>query len=257
MLRSAVRPVVVVTGVLALAWSSQAGLTAGLGRGHGVREPRSYTLRSGDTLSGIAARFGVSVERIASANGIDNIHRIYAGTRLSIPGESDTTAASGGIKSDGGKGDVKATTVRARSARFPALLQARPERLALEPTFDKWASAYGVPADLLKALAWMESGWQNSVVSSAQAVGVGQLTPATVDFVSGQLIGTPLDPRVPDQNIRMSARYIRYLMDQTGGDVRSTLAAYFQGLGSVRRGGILAVSRWYTDSILALRPLFA
>ena len=253
MLRSAVRPVVVVAGVLALAWSSQAGVTAGLGRGRGASGPQSYTLRSGDTLSGVAARFGVSIDRLASANNIGNIHRVYAGKRLSIPGASDAVTATGGTDD----ADSKAAAVRARNPRFPALLLAHPERLTLDPTFEKWANAYGVPADLMKALAWMESGWQNSVVSSAKAVGVGQLTPATVDFVSNQLLRVPLDPKVPEDNIRMSARYVRYLMDQTGGDVRSTLAAYFQGLGSVRRGGILAVSKWYADSILALRPLFA
>ena len=251
MLKSIVRPIAVVGGLLALLASSQAGLSGGLGGGSGARLPSSYTVRGGDTLSAIALRFNVSVDKIASANGIANIHRVYAGTRLSIPGASGTKADVGGGAASAG------ATATGSTGRYPALLQAHPERLSLAPTFDKWAKAYGVPADLLMALAWMESGWQNSVVSSAKAVGVGQLTPPTVDFVSQNLLGTPLDPRNPSDNIRMSARYIRYLLDQSGGDVRSALAGYFQGLGSVRRGGILPVSRWYADTILALRPLFA
>lgn len=251
MLKSVGRPIAVVVGIVALVWSSQAGMSSGLGGRRAGRNPGSYTLRSGDTLSAVAARFGVSIESLASANGIDNIHVIYAGKRLSIPTAGDVaTPAGSGPAARSGPASVV-------SPRYPALLLAHPERLVLDDVFDKWANAYGVPADLLKALAWMESGWQNSVVSSAAAVGVGQLTPATVDFVAGRLIGAPLDPKVPSDNIRMSARYIRYLLDQTGGDVRSALAAYFQGLGSLRRGGILAVSRWYSDSILALRPLFA
>ena len=255
MLKSFVRPLAVVSGLLALALTGQAGLSSGLGHGSGVRTPASYTLRSGDTLSEIAQRYGVSVERLASANGIGNIHRIYAGTKLSIPGDPGASVVVG---APAGPGAVRVGSAAANAfARYPTLLQAHPERLVLDDVFDKWANTYGVPADLMKALAWMESGWQNGVVSSANAVGVGQLTPATVQFVSGQLIGAPLDPKAPADNIRMSARYIRYLMDQTGGDVHSALAAYFQGLGSLRRGGILAVSRWYSDSILALRPLFA
>ena len=44
-----------------------------------------YTVQWGDTLSGIAWRFGRSVWAIANANGIWNTNLIYAGQRLLIP----------------------------------------------------------------------------------------------------------------------------------------------------------------------------
>ena len=44
-----------------------------------------YTVCRGDTLSRIAARFGVTVWRLAWNNGITNYNRIYAGQRLCIP----------------------------------------------------------------------------------------------------------------------------------------------------------------------------
>ena len=44
-----------------------------------------YTVRYGDTLSGIAYRYGVSVNSIVQANNIANPNRIYAGQRLYIP----------------------------------------------------------------------------------------------------------------------------------------------------------------------------
>jgi LysM repeat protein len=49
--------------------------------GHG-----GYVVRAGDTLSGIACRFGVSVNALVRVNGIVNRNRIYAGQRLTIPG---------------------------------------------------------------------------------------------------------------------------------------------------------------------------
>jgi LysM repeat protein len=47
-----------------------------------------YTVRPGDTLSAIGARFGVSYQAIAQANGIANPNLIYAGQQLTIPGHS-------------------------------------------------------------------------------------------------------------------------------------------------------------------------
>jgi lysozyme len=44
-----------------------------------------HVVRYGETLSGIAWRYGRSVWSIANANGIWNIHLIYAGQRLLIP----------------------------------------------------------------------------------------------------------------------------------------------------------------------------
>src|SRR5207237_1813783 len=112
----------------------------------------------------------------------------------------------------------------------PARLQAHPERLSLTPRFDYWARQYRVPADLLKGLAWYESGWQNGAVSSTGAVGVGQLMPFTSEFVANSLLKNPgLDPKKVDDNIRMSARFLRFLLDHTGGAPGLALAAYYQG----------------------------
>lgn len=54
-----------------------------------------YTVRPGDTLSAIGARFGVSYQSIAQANGIANPNLIYSGQQLVIPGRGTPTPTPG------------------------------------------------------------------------------------------------------------------------------------------------------------------
>lgn len=198
----------------------------------------SYRVGPGDTLSAIAVRHGVSVEALALANGISNPDILWAGRTLKVPGPS------------GSGGGVRAASA---SSSVPA------SRAHLRPIFEHWAAEAGVPADLAMAVAWQESGWQQHVVSSTGAVGVMQLMPDTVDFVSRVLLRrrSALDARDVEQNIRMGTRHLRYLLDQTGNDLHLAVAAYYQGLGAVRRHGIYEQSRPFVANVLALRSRFA
>ena len=51
-----------------------------------------YVVQRGDSLSRIAARYGVSVSALAAANGIRNANLVYTGQRLLIPGASSGSA---------------------------------------------------------------------------------------------------------------------------------------------------------------------
>jgi LysM repeat protein len=250
----------------------------------------AYTVRPGDTLSGIASRLGVRAADLARANGISDPDQLIAGRALALPGAVAATApgrthrvASGenlttiarrygvtvqaltaanrldarGVLREGASLVVPVAAAGGATAGFPARLQASPARLAYVPVFRRWATANAIPADLLMATTYLESGWQNTVVSSVGAMGIGQLMPGTVRFVRSELIGVPtLDPGVPEDNIRMSARYLRFLLAKTRGDVRLTLAGYYQGLGSVQRSGMYASTVLYVDGVQSLRPRF-
>ena len=50
----------------------------------------TYTVRSGDTLSSIAAKFGTSYQTLASLNGISNPNLIYVGQVLRVNGSAST-----------------------------------------------------------------------------------------------------------------------------------------------------------------------
>lgn len=53
-----------------------------------------YTVKSGDTLSGIAAKYGTTYKALAQYNGIADPNIIHAGQKIRIPGASPSTAPS-------------------------------------------------------------------------------------------------------------------------------------------------------------------
>jgi len=65
-----------------------------------IRTPRlhrnavTYTVKSGDTLSAIAKKYGTTVSAICSANGISNPNRISVGQRLTIPSGGSSTPST-------------------------------------------------------------------------------------------------------------------------------------------------------------------
>ena len=91
-------------------------------------------------------------------------------------------------------------------------------------------------------------------MSSTGAVGIGQLMPDTVDHME-MLIGVDLDPYAAEDNIRMSARYLRLLLGRYGAP-EGALAAYYQGAGSVEANGTFAETDRYVANVLALRSQF-
>lgn len=227
---------------VALAGAGQAAS----GRGRGGEGGGLHVVRRGDTLSALARRYDVTVVALARANEIDNLHHIRIGQRLAIPGDEEAAAAT--LRPEGGG--------TAGRDRLPPRLRERPDRLALLPVFDAAARRHGIPADLLKAMTWLESGWQNDQVSSTGARGIGQLMPATVAFVNDILLRADKDPARPADNIEMSARFLAYLLAQNRGNAGRALASYYQGLTSVRRYGPGRATQRYVADVLALRPSF-
>ncbi len=225
-----------------------------------ARGTTSYTIRSGDTWWGIARCYGIRPADLAAANGSSPDSTIFAGRTLVIPARRTTAtaaAAAGSGARAGSAVSAASSTPAATSGQLPAKLTAHPERLALLPVFNRAAAEFGVPADLLKSVAYMESGWNPQVISYKGAMGIGQLMPATAAEVARWLGEPALDPWDATDNIRMSARYLRYLLDLNGGDSNGALAAYYQGHVSVLARGLDVDTQNYVRVIQGNRPLFS
>jgi soluble lytic murein transglycosylase-like protein len=96
-------------------------------------------------------------------------------------------------------------------------------RSQVEGWVQQYASHYGVSADLVGALIDVESRWNPRARSSAGAMGLMQLMPATARRFGA------FQPFDPEENIAAGTRYVTILMWEFHGDLKLVAAAYYAG----------------------------
>ncbi len=145
-------------------------------------------------------------------------------------------------------------TVRAlRAARSPHGVDLPETRVGLvRSLLHFWATYYAVDRSLIRALAWMESGYQANVTSPAGAWGVLQILPSTWTYVETVLIGRRV-PRTVSGNVRVGVAFMRELLEEFNGDQRAALAAWYQGPTSVRERGPFRETRRFVANVIALK----
>ena len=198
-----------------------------------------YTVRPGDTLTGIAANAGVSPQALAAMNGLSADSHVISGTALKLPAGAPLAEQPQPKPTAIPQGGPQPTSGHTNSAEIGQI-----------------AAQHGVPGSLASAIAWQESGFNNSAVSSANARGVMQVMPGTWDWVQQNLASSQLNPASTQDNVRAGTLYLNQLLKDTGGDERMAIAAYYQGLGSVRQNGLLPETERYVDNVMALQGRF-
>jgi len=191
-----------------------------------------YEVQPGDTLSQVAVRFDLSLEELRDANQLANIDLIVPGQRLKIPGGPESASKSS----------------------EPVLHP--PQDPELEAMFNELSAAEALNPGLVKAVAWLESGWQQDVVSPAGAVGFMQLTPVTAGWLEESVFGEPLNEDVSVyDNVSMGVRYLRILMDATR-DENLAIAAYYQGYGATSSGKMYEETKRYVELVRAVQARY-
>ncbi len=202
----------------------------------------SYVVRAGDTLSGLAANAGVATAQMAAANGLDPTAPLLTGTVLKLPSGAPAPA----------RASEPLPTQRVVPAAGP---EPTPTRLGAAD-IQSVASQHGVSPSLAAAIAWQESGFNNGMVSSANARGVMQVMPGTWSYVEQNLAGRSLDTNSATDNVHAGVLYLGHLLKETGGDESAAIAGYYQGLGSVRSRGMFDDTQKYVANVQALRSRF-
>ncbi|MGI8861273.1 MAG: peptidoglycan-binding protein [Gaiellaceae bacterium] len=186
---------------------------------------REHVVQPGESFFSVAARYHVSPWQLARRNRIPLTRVIVPDQRLALP--------------------------HGARLHLPAVTGPPVSREAVRVTIDRWAGVYGVDPALARALAWMESGFQQEVVSSVGAIGVMQLLPETWEFVDTVLLGVPT-PRTYKGNVRAGVRYLRWQLDEFGGNRRLALAGWYQGARAVREIGLYDDTKLFVRVVLSL-----
>ena len=258
-----------------LAGPAVAGTATAILMSGGPAAAGTHTVRSGETLSEIAAHYGTTADQLARANGIGNPNMIFAGARLRVPG-----AATPSVVHEVGAGETLSdiasrygTTIeriaKANKLADPNLIvvgqrlkvpgasaaaagTATPD--GVEGLLESHAEAKGLDGSLVKAVAWQESNWRQEARSSAGAIGVMQVMPDTADFVNEVLGAGELNVRDAADNVELGVTYLDHVIDGQG-DERKGLAAYYSGPGNVGER-LKPYQREYVDSVEALKERF-
>lgn len=159
-------------------------------------------------------------------NIIDPNLKSYLNTILGSTGLSQSTGGSG---SDFYALLSTLTSGADSSAVTQAMTQTTTQTVNLDDIFQKAADTYGLPVQLLKAVAKAESNFNPTAESSAGAKGIMQLMPGTAKSLG------VTDAFDPEQNIMGGANYLSQMISQVHGNVEVGLAAYNAGPGAVQK----------------------
>jgi membrane-bound lytic murein transglycosylase MltF len=121
---------------------------------------------------------------------------------------------------------------------------------ALQALFRRYGERYGFDPLMLTAQGYQESKLDQSARSHVGAIGVMQLMPGTASWL-GSVVGRTIDPTQASDNVEGGVAYLAWLLRHTS-STTTAIGAYYQGLASVRRRGMLPETKRYVASVLAL-----
>ncbi|WP_158306111.1 LysM peptidoglycan-binding domain-containing protein [Janibacter sp. HTCC2649] len=209
----------------------------------------AYRVKSGDTLLGVAAKFGRTVSSVVKANGLRGTV-IYTGQRLVIPA---TAARKAAPAANSFAGRTYPAKVVANAARNRAILADRkvPTRSQTKALITATARRHGVDPKLALAISMQESGWNQRQVSVANAVGMMQVIPSGGEWASS-LVGRKLDLLNPQDNATAGVVMLRALTRSAASE-DIAIAGYYQGLSSVKKRGMYSDTKTYVATVKALK----
>ena len=139
-----------------------------------AQETTTYTVKSGDTLSGIAEKYNTTVEKLAEKNKIKDIHLIYVDQVLVIDGEEPATATTSAATAEAPVSAPAATETTTYEAPAASVTVAE-ETVATTETSASTSTVSGSEAEAKEWIAQKESGGSYTA-TNGRYIGRYQLT---------------------------------------------------------------------------------
>ncbi|TFH56791.1 LysM peptidoglycan-binding domain-containing protein [Glutamicibacter arilaitensis] len=214
----------------------------------------TYTVKSGDTLSGIATSHDMKLASLLNLNpDYSASSPLKIGAKLKVSGSS--VAPSGQVKKQkigntfAGRTYADHVVKDANSNKDYLDSTSVPSRGEMQALIRSTAKSMGVDPALALAHAYQESGFNMRAVSPANAVGAMQVLPSTGDWIAS-VIGQDLNVLNPRDNVVAGVAVIAYNLDNTD-NLDDAIASYYQGLAGVRNNGMYEDTKHYVASIKA------
>ena len=139
-----------------------------------AQETTTYTVKSGDTLSGIAEKYNTTVEKLAEKNKIKDIHLIYVDQVLVIDGEAPATSTTSAATAEAPVAAHAATETTTYEAPAASATVAE-ETVATTETSASTSTVSGSEAEAKEWIAQKESGGSYTA-TNGRYIGRYQLT---------------------------------------------------------------------------------
>lgn len=139
-----------------------------------AQETTTYTVKSGDTLSGIAEKYNTTVEKLAEKNKIKDIHLIYVDQVLVIDGEAPATSTTSAATAEAPVA-APATTETTTYEAPAASVTVAEETVATTETSASTSTVSGSEAEAKEWIAQKESGGSYTA-TNGRYIGRYQLT---------------------------------------------------------------------------------
>ena len=139
-----------------------------------AQETTTYTVKSGDTLSGIAEKYNTTVEKLAEKNKIKDIHLIYVDQVLVIDGEAPATSTASAATAEAPVVAPAATETTTYEAPAASVTIAE-ETVATTETSASTSTVSGSEAEAKEWIAQKESGGSYTA-TNGRYIGRYQLT---------------------------------------------------------------------------------
>ena len=180
----------------------------------------TYSVKPGDTLSGIALALGLTPNGLAQSNGLTLGTPIQPGQVL----------------------------------RYAVVLYNGPSQSEVGAVLDQQAATVGIEDAFLKAIAWRESNWR-MVDAADGGIGVMQLMPDTVTWLKSTYVPGAWDPHNLIDNVHAGAVLLLVYSQMYGGDLTKAATAYHGGMGVVGQTPTAEMTH-YTSTVAAFRQSF-